>query len=200
MRRAAVLGLLAALPALGCAFVDREVRLSPVDVEAAGSPPLGGTKVAVDAFRDDRRAAPNVVGKVRNGFGIHTAKVTTTDDVGKWIRDSLRNSLRKAGCAEDSPADVSIGGRIVEVDCDLWMVYWSRITLEVTVSAGARRLFQATLTETHRPAAWLGSSEEYQATLHANLADWLRLHGPRIAEAVARAAKETPPAGSDPAP
>ena len=129
---------LASLVLLGaCAFQDREVALTYVPA-AGGALPAGRTYEVTLAEFTDTRANPAFVGKVLNGYGMHTADVLATNSVALWVTDALRLELERAGFtvvpADAAPPDVfAISGEVVQVSSDAYFKYKANIVLQTKV-------------------------------------------------------------------
>jgi uncharacterized lipoprotein YmbA len=135
-----------------CAFGDRKVTLSyqpetaesdataaKVTTAATGAPVADDGKLAfiVVPFKDER-ADKNIVGEVRNGWGMHTADVVVQNDVAQWITDGLKTELAKAGyrvvesAADDSTA-AQIEGTVARVYCTALFSYEAEVSFFATL-------------------------------------------------------------------
>ena len=120
-----------------CAFGDRKVELTYVP-EAGGGLPAGKTyEVTVTDFIDSR-TNPAYVGKVMNGYGMHTADVLATNSVALWMTDAIRVELERAGftvvpVGEASPDAFNISGEVAQVSGDAYFHYKANVAFNATV-------------------------------------------------------------------
>lgn len=121
----------------GCAFENREVELTYVPA-AGGALPFGTTYDVTVADFTDTRPNPAHVGKVLNGYGMHTADVLATNSVALWVTGAIRLELERAGFTlvsadAASPDAFSISGDIVQVSSEAYFKYEANIVFEATV-------------------------------------------------------------------
>jgi hypothetical protein len=120
-----------------CAFGDRQVELVYVPT-AGGALPVGKTyEVTVTDFTDSRTNTA-YVGKVLNGYGMHTADVLATNSVALWITDAIRLELERAGFTvvpvdEASPDAFNISGEVANVSGDAYFHYKANVAFNATV-------------------------------------------------------------------
>ena len=141
----------------GCAFGTRQATLvyppagkslAKVGAPAEAKPEARETKVLLVQFRDER-SDKSVVGTVRNGFGMRTADVVSTNDISDWVTKSLRSELQARGLSvvsEAPPASadarsVTVSGEILNVFCDMYMSYTGQVSLVVRVSGKDGEIF-----------------------------------------------------------
>lgn len=120
-----------------CAFGDRKVELNYMPT-AGGALPVGTSyEVSVADFTDNR-TNPAYVGKVLNGYGMHTADVLATNSVALWVTDAIRVELERAGFTvipvEDATPDTfNITGEIAQVSGEAYIRYKANIAFNATV-------------------------------------------------------------------
>jgi len=117
-----------------CAFEDREVELSYVPA-AGGALPAGQSYDVTLADFTDTRPNPAFVGKVLNGYGMHTADVLATNSVAVWVTEAVRLELERAGftvvpVGEASPDAFHLSGDVVQVSSDAYFKYKAAIVLQ----------------------------------------------------------------------
>jgi hypothetical protein len=98
MFRAIVTGIIAALLAGGCAFSPANLNVS-YDSTRAKAGPLSSVKplkVEVGDFAD-KRPQTDRIGYMRNGFGMETAKVSTTRPAPEIVREAIIAAFNKNG-------------------------------------------------------------------------------------------------------
>jgi len=175
--------LLAGGPVSGCAFGDRHIELgypppAEEDAQAAEAAPARGV-VHVGPF-DDARSDTTVVGTVRNGFGMETAKVVAEADVTEWVRDALAWELEAAGYTAvkgvDAPADeMALSGDVLRAYCDMYFSYDGQVVLRIDV----RKHGQTVLDQSYSGrgsvgTAWAGTADSFSQSLSLALRDALR--------------------------
>jgi len=85
-----------ALGAAGCAFVDNRVEL-PYKPCVTGYQGAGELEIEKPGSSLPEKEGLEVVGYVRNGYGMHTADVLAINDVADWIVLALSKELEAAG-------------------------------------------------------------------------------------------------------
>jgi len=177
-----------------CAFGDREVTLSyqPETAKsdakaakvttAATVPPVaddGKLAFIVVPFKDER-ADKNIVGEVRNGWGMHTADVVVQNDVAQWITDGLKTELAKAGyrvvesAADDSTA-AQIEGTVARVYCTALFSYEAEVSFFATLRRDGKDVINQQYHGTGSAGVNMAAtSGSYKDSLNRALADALR--------------------------
>ncbi len=134
----------------GCAFGTREATLiyppapdgeAKSAVAQAAAPVSRNTKVLLQAF-SDQRSDKNVVGTVRNGYGMRTADVIAKNSVTAWVTDAVAQELKKRGFtviqsdpkAQPEAGSILVGGEILNVFCDMYFSYTGQVSLLVKVT------------------------------------------------------------------
>lgn len=173
----------------GCAFGDRHVSLTyqPLSEPAAQS----SGRAAITPFSDERRD-PLVVGEVRNGYGMKTAKVLIDDqDAGAWLANAVSDELKRSGIEVVKIADANVTNELAIVTGSLQHLYTkSYMSHRCTVRA------KILVTQYNVPvlsreyeghskvgAAFAGTSE-YERAMEAALHDLLRQAVPDIIKAL----------------
>jgi hypothetical protein len=144
MRTTSSHAALAAVLALsGCAFGNRTARLAypwPGEPAAPAAVPANAPEVALQPVKDLRPEPRNVVGWVRNGFGMHTADVLTPDDVAAWVSSALRHELERAGVKvvgeTQGAATPVLGAELSRVHCNAYMSYEGEVALRAWIRVG----------------------------------------------------------------
>ena len=121
----------------GCAFGDRKVELTYMPA-ANGGLPVGTTYEVTVADFTDNRTNPAFVGKVLNGYGMHTADVLATNSVALWVTDAIRVELERVGftvvpASEASPDTFNITGEIAQISGDAYFHYKANVSFNATV-------------------------------------------------------------------
>jgi hypothetical protein len=140
----------------GCAFGTRHPTLVYPPDESPGymalahaepNAPIAArhVRVVLHGFADER-ADKNVVGTVRNGYGIRTADVVPTNSVSDWVTAAVRSELERSGyrvtraeTADDSGSYV-VSGEILNVFCDMYLEFSGQVVLVATVRKDGREL------------------------------------------------------------
>lgn len=133
--------LLLALQSAGCAFGTRR----PVLNYTVGSQqkPARNINLYVEQFSDERLDR-NVIGHVRNGWGMKTAEVVTVTNIADWVTEAMRAELKNSGytLTDDVNTEHAIQGEVIKVYCDSFMSYDGEVGVEVTLRKGAQDLFR----------------------------------------------------------
>jgi len=161
MRKVTALVLLSStLGITGCAFGTRHAELSypPMAAEGGGLIASAHAKANVpEESREivvqvtDQRTSRERIGNVRNGFGIDTANVVTSDDIRLWVESALTVELANAGYTivadggrATSDDAIALYTEILEVYCDVYMTYGADVSLTVTLTVKDQQPFQRT--------------------------------------------------------
>lgn len=183
-RRIATL-LVAGALATGCAFGDRQANLTypPVSDEvlissAEAAPMLRGGEIYIADF-SDVRSDQMVVGHVRNGLGMKTAKVVPQRDTPGWVREALVYELKASGYQVmdgNAPAGkTTISGDIVRVYCDAYLSYEGEVILRVEAAKAGVTVLQASYTGTGSAGLnWAATGDSYSQSLSMALQSALR--------------------------
>lgn len=188
LRHCACVGALLLLGA--CAFGDRMVTLSYQTETAKAAAATTATAAATPASTaskgtyvliplKDERPQKQMVGEVRNGWGMHTADVVADNDVAEWVTDGIRQELAKAGytvvgSAADDPAAPQIEGTVTRVFCTALFSYEADVSFFVVLRRDGKELvnrqYHGTGSAGVNMAATSGS---YKESLNKALADAL---------------------------
>lgn len=190
---------LASVAMLGaCAFSDRNVELTYMPT-AGGALPVGTTyEVTVSDFTDTRTNTA-FVGKVLNGYGMHTADVLATNSVALWVTDAIRVQLERAGftvvpLADASPDAFNITGEIAQVSGDAYVRYKANVAFNATVvRAGETVLDGRYSNRSSGDLNMFASGEGYKEALQQSLALAITQFIGELAPAAAKAEEENPP-------
>jgi len=176
--------VLAATMALGgCALGTRYAHLrypprSDGAATAAASPAsVRATEILVLPL-DDQRPDRDRVGAVRNGLGLATADIVTTDNLPNWIRAALRAELARAGYRVTDRAGAAPAARlscaVAAVWTDAYFTYDGRIELAIRLEHGGREvLAKRYLGRGSAGVNWAATEEAYSESLALALADAL---------------------------
>jgi hypothetical protein len=104
--------------------------------------PANSIEIYVDKFVDDRLDR-EVIGHVRNGYGMKTAKVVTTTNISDWVTEAMKAELRNSGyTVSDNPsADNKVKGEVIKVYCDSFMTYDGEVGIEVALERKGEKIF-----------------------------------------------------------
>ena len=154
----------------GCAFGDRQANLqyppkqdSGTVVKSAEATTMtpaaiaSAPTIAILRFSDDR-AEQNVVGHVRNGWGMKTADVLSPTDVSAWVSDALKFELEKVGFrvkqvtgtgdAAAAEADAAISGQVIRMYADAYFSYEGEVTLRAEIAKDGSKVMDRLYTGT----------------------------------------------------
>jgi len=136
----------------GCAFGDRQAKLGyppiaddgAMAAQAAEAVPASRGDVYIGAF-SDIRPDKTVVGHVRNGFGMKTAKVLPQREVTAWVHDALAHELSAAGYtivegAAAPAGTTALSGDILRAYCDVYFTYDGQVVLRIEAQKDGQAL------------------------------------------------------------
>lgn len=148
--------LICSLFASGCAFGTRQAKITypPTGsqgekVGLIGAPAGSHGEIVLEKFNDDR-ADKTLVGHVRNGYGIKTAKVVGEPDLTSVVNEAVRCELVRAGYAVQTPADATatntpvISGALVKLYCDAYMSYEGTASIYVRITRDGKEILRKT--------------------------------------------------------
>jgi len=140
----------------GCAFGTRQAKITypptSSQSEKAGliTAPVGSQgEIVLQQFSDDR-ADKAIVGHVRNGYGMKTAKVVGQPDLTDVVNQAVRAELIRAGyVVQDAGAAIStnmpvISGALVKLYCDAYMSYEGSASLYVRITRDGKEILRKT--------------------------------------------------------
>lgn len=136
----------------GCAFGERQATLvyppetengQPINQLQISSPKK--VQVILGEFEDNRTDKTRV-GTVRNGLGMETADVVTSNSVSGWVMDAVREELKNNGytiinSSDQSDTSVKISGEVLNVFCDMYLNYSGEVSIYMNVSKNEEKLF-----------------------------------------------------------
>lgn len=189
---ALMLALALVSPLGGCAFGARQASLlyppqaqtdaAPVGTARAAPAPAAATKAAVvvAAFTDVRKDKTQV-GSVRNGFGMPTAQIVTSDSLPLWVAGAVRTELARggyrvvdAGVPVNGPAG-TLTGEITNVWADAYFSYNAQVELAVNLRRDDRELLARSYTgQGSAGTNWGATAAAYSQSLALALADAMR--------------------------
>ncbi len=156
----------------GCAFGTRHPLLSYKPVSTSSGP--RNVTVFVDNFKDER-TEKNVIGHVRNGWGLKTADVVTDTNISQWVTDALKSELGNAGyiVAKDR-TELTAGGEILNVYCDSYMQYEGKVDLEIMLKKGDQVLLNKKYSGKANNFNWAATAKSYGLTVEQSLQSAMR--------------------------
>jgi uncharacterized lipoprotein YajG len=178
------------LTTYGCAFGTRHVRLNPMKTSFAIDTTDQSAFVEVIDKRDP--ALKPVVGHVKNGYGMKTAKVIADKEVSIWVRDIIVEELKRSRASVITDEAVS-DNKAAKITVDVlvfyaqaYLRYGGEVTVAVTVIKNNKRIVNE---KTYTGKATLGmnwgaSSESYQKVLELATEEMLKTLMPDIITAI----------------
>jgi hypothetical protein len=173
----------------GCAFGTRHATLNYPPRESAGdvgiaeasTPAAGSGNAVVVVPFVDHREDKEIIGHVRNGLGMKTAKVVADGDVARWVNQAVSMVLERAGydvimgqTQSESPAVFVLSGEIVTVYCDAYFTYKGEVSVFASVAKGDREVLKKRYVGKGSAGMnWGGTAESYGQSLSLALADAL---------------------------
>ncbi len=125
--------------------------------------------VYVENFKDER-TEKNVIGNVRNGWGLKTADVVTDTDIAQWVTNALKSELGNGGyvVAKDR-TEIVAGGEVLTVYCDSYLQYEGNVTLGVVLKKGDQVLIDKKYTGKATNLNWAATAKSYGLTVEQSL-------------------------------
>jgi uncharacterized lipoprotein YajG len=178
MFRAIVTGIIAALLAGGCAFSPANLNVS-YDSTRAKAGPLSSVKplkVEVGDFAD-KRPQTDRIGYMRNGFGMETAKVSTTRPAPEIVREAIIAAFNKNGHkVNGGEKDIVVTGAVktfwFESQVNFWTIeFMGTVDVNVVVQDGrtGRVLLSKEYSGHHNTALLGGYHKEMADVMNAAL-------------------------------
>jgi hypothetical protein len=152
----------------GCAFGTRHPTLSyAVGTEKK---PANDVSIYIESFLDERLER-DVIGHVRNGWGMKTAEVVTTTSVPDWIATAMQAELENSGytVTDDPKTDHTIRGEVIKVYCDSYMSYDGVVGIGVTLQRGGENLFTRKYLGNDSSINMAATAKSYGRTLERSL-------------------------------
>ncbi|MBI4115386.1 MAG: hypothetical protein HY447_02300 [Candidatus Omnitrophica bacterium] len=139
-----------------CAFGTRHVTLSyPPESNAstfgsgiahAASLPI--ETVTLVQFKDER-PDKNIIGEVRNGWGMKTADVVNNNSVTEWVTNAIASELGKGGFqvnlanrAEEHASGVKISGEVIRAYASAYLTYEGEVSFFATIEKDGKELLR----------------------------------------------------------
>ena len=177
--------VLASMSVAGCAFGTRRVDLRPVVVDSGGDYHHGEIYLGQP---QDYRVERTSVGCVRNGWGMRTAEVESTNNVASWAQDSVAGSLRACGYTVHTDGDhtempasaVTIVLGVDKVFCETYWKYRAEVSLVAEVRRGADLTERFSTKGQASATNWASTSGGYQDSLQAAMRDCLDKLMPKL--------------------
>ncbi|HYP68786.1 MAG TPA: YajG family lipoprotein [Thiobacillaceae bacterium] len=166
----------------GCAFGTRQPTLiyppksEPSETSvahAAAIPTPKHVQIILKPFVD-QRSNKNVVGTVRNGFGMRTADVIPTNSVDEWVTQAVTAELKNDGYTvfNGAPGDNSAGpsavvsGEVLNVFCDMYLSYTGQVSVITRVTKDGKEFLNKHYAgEGSAGLAFAGTAESYSQSL-----------------------------------
>ena len=151
----------------GCAFGTRRPTLDYSAVTPVKAQKNIAIKVTI--FKDER-PDKNIVGNVRNGWGLKTADVITETSVSEWVTNALKSELKNDGyTVVDTSAENEIGGEVIKVYCDSYMCYEGEVMMKVSLKKSTNVLFEKTYSGKASDLNWAATAKSYGTILQRSL-------------------------------
>lgn len=178
-RLAAVVFCLAGLSA--CAFGDRQANLTYPPAASDGAMAADTTAPAAAGSRgqiflatfSDLRPDKQLVGHVKNTYGMKTAKVLAQNDVRLWVEDAIAWELENAGyevirgTPDEAPGSGAVlSGDVIRVYCSAYFSYDGEVTVKATLTKNGDTLLDRAYTGQGSVGVnWAATGESYSQSL-----------------------------------
>ena len=151
----------------GCAFGTRHPLLGYTPV-VKGSGPKNVT-LYVEKFKDER-TDKNIIGNVRNGWGLKTADVITDTTIAEWVTDAFKTELGNDGyVVSKDRTELTAGGEVITVYCDSYLQYEGNVTLGVVLKKGDQVILDKKYTGKATNFNWAATAKSYGLTVEQSL-------------------------------
>jgi hypothetical protein len=187
MKKNVLLVLLVLAASLGgCAFGTRQVTLTyPPNNTAEVVPsvhaetPVSPSQRTIVIDFVDRRSEQQVIGEVRNGWGMRTADVVPLNSVPNWVVDAVKVDLEGAGytvlhrdASQASLHDALLSGEILTVYCTALFSYEGEVSFIAKLTKdGKERLNKRYSGKGTAGLNWAATSDTYGQSLALALSD-----------------------------
>jgi len=165
-----------------CAFGNRHVTLDyppdkssesagPKTAEAAPMP-INGKSISLFQFVD-QRSNKNVIGEVRNGWGMRTADVVAENDIANWLTNAVKTELEKAGYKvtlenqiNPNVSNIALSGEIIHIYCMAMMTYEGEVSFFAQLQKDGKELLRKRYTGKGSAGLnWTAASSSYGSSL-----------------------------------
>lgn len=148
----------------GCAFGTRKLDLQYEVTTQPGTPK--NIDIHVSDFKDER-TEKDVVGHVRNGYGMKTAKIIAQKEVTGWIKEALKLELKNIGynVVEAETAPINVRGEVITVYVTSMMMYEGKVVLEVNVDVSGQEIYTQKYEGTDESVSFAMTAKGYANTL-----------------------------------
>ena len=153
--------------ASGCAFGTRRPTLEYTSVIPARS--SNNITLKVGQF-EDNRPDKNIVGNVRNGWGIKTADVITDTNISEWITNALKSELKNAGYTiVDANVGNELRGEVLKIYCDAFLNYEGEAMIKVVLKKDNNVLLDKVFSGKATDLNWAATAKSYGTILQRSL-------------------------------
>ncbi len=161
----------------GCAMKNTRAggnyNVSLKTVYAADLPAKTTTecKIQVSLPEDvrNKQQAANVIGYVKNIFGMHLASILAEKNINEWVQTCIVKNLGKAGfnviTGKMTSNGLYVSTSIRTLECEAMMSYIATIILDVKLKNSNSIFFKQTFTGKAVQPNWIGSAQGYGETL-----------------------------------
>jgi len=152
----------------GCAFGTRRPVLKYTI--ATESQPSKNIRVFVNRFKDER-LEKDVIGHVRNAYGMKTAKIIADTNISEWVTGALKVELENIGytIANDPRSSIKVAGEVIEVYVTSLMLYEGKAAIEVSLYQNDKRIYTEKYLGTDESLNWAATAKSYGITLERSL-------------------------------
>lgn len=160
--------IIALITVSGCAFGTRR----PILKYEPGSIPQAAKNINlyVENIKDER-VEKDVIGHVRNGYGMKTAKIITETNIAHWISEGLKSELSTIGynIVTDPNSKIKISGEVIEVYVTSLMMYEGKTVVEIALNIDGKEIFSRKYKGSDESLNWAATAKSYGLTLEKSL-------------------------------
>jgi len=151
----------------GCAFGTRHPMLAYTAITPVKAP--NNISINVVQFNDSR-PDKNIIGNVRNGWGMKTADVITDTNIADWITNALKAELKNAGYnVVQENASNSVSGDVLKVYCDTYLNYEGEVMIKIVLKKDNAVILDKTYSGKSTDLCWAATAKSYGIVLERSL-------------------------------
>lgn len=119
---------------------------------------------------EDNRSDKNIIGNVRNAWGMKTADVVTDTNISRWITSALKSELKNAGyTVVDENSENEIKGEVTRVYCDALLNYEGEVSIKIVLNRGGEGLLNKIYSGKASALNWAATAKSYGVILQRSL-------------------------------
>ena len=121
----------ALLSSAGCAYIDKNICLDYKERSVPHRATYHSIKVSMGEFGYGRNRE---IGCVRDIFGLESAKVRASNDLGEWLKNAVAEELKGAGCEIVESGEPKVFGSVEYLYIDMKERYKTEIAVRIGIN------------------------------------------------------------------